>query len=77
MVLLCVVIIGCLFARTIWEQPQLPLPHWQILAVLSILNSLLAVVAFLVKPGGGVMVTNMPNTFMENYQNVRVIDPQG
>jgi len=55
--LLCIVIVGYLFTRTIWDQPQLPIPHWQMLAVLTILNALLAVVAFLVNPGAGITGT--------------------
>jgi hypothetical protein len=52
--ILCIVIVGYLFVRTIWELPGLPIPHWQVLAAATILNALLTIIAFLVKPGGGV-----------------------
>jgi hypothetical protein len=52
--ILCVVIVAYLFVRAIWELPGLPVPHWQVLAAATILNALLTIIAFLVKPGGGV-----------------------
>lgn len=49
--ILCIGIAGYLFSRTIWRNPRLPIPHWQLLTVVCTLTALLTLVAFLVKPG--------------------------
>jgi len=52
--IVCLAILGYLFARTIWSPGRrLPLPHWQLLTVLCSINLLLAALMFLVKPLGG------------------------
>lgn len=51
--ILCLAIVGYLFARTIWENPKLPLPHWQLLAVATGLNAVLVLIAFIAKPSAG------------------------
>jgi hypothetical protein len=52
--MVCMAILGYLFARTIWSpRHRLPLPHWQLLTVLCSINLLLTALMFLVRPLGG------------------------
>lgn len=60
----CLLIFGYLFWRTVLSrQVRLPLPHWQLLTVLTSLNLLLTLLAFLVKPGGGTSVAGLSFTW--------------
>lgn len=52
--IVCLAIACYLFARTFWpRERRLPLPHWQLLTVLTSINLLLTALMFLVKPLGG------------------------
>ena len=56
----CLVIVGYVFLRTMSSRGlRLPLPHWQLVTVLTGLNLLLVLIAFLVKPGGGSTVSGL------------------
>ncbi|MHB8319943.1 MAG: hypothetical protein ACYDEP_12070 [Acidimicrobiales bacterium] len=57
--LLCIAIIGFLFIRTFFANGiQLPIPHWQLLAVATTINGILVLMAFLIKPSGTSAVSN-------------------
>jgi hypothetical protein len=48
---LCLLIVIYLFVRTFLVRgARLPLPHWQLMASMTVVNALLLVLAFLVKP---------------------------
>jgi hypothetical protein len=50
----CVVVLLYLFFRTMAPPSlRLPLPHWQLLTLLTGVNLLLTALTFLVRPGGG------------------------
>ena len=54
--IMCILIVAYLFARTLLPRgTRFPLPHWQVLTVLTVVNGLLVLLAFLVKPGGSVI----------------------
>ena len=56
----CLVIVGYVFLRTMSSRGlRLPLPHWQLVTVLTGLNLLLVLIAFLVRPGGGSTVSGL------------------
>ncbi|HEV2634585.1 MAG TPA: zinc ribbon domain-containing protein [Actinocrinis sp.] len=57
----CLLVAGYLFARTMIRRPtrRMPLPHWQLLAVMCGLNMLLTLMAFLIKPGDGATVAGV------------------
>ncbi len=51
--LVTILLASYLFARTMLQRPPpLPLPHWQLLCVVTSLNGLLVLLAFFVKPPG-------------------------
>ncbi len=50
----CILIILYLFIRTMTPRGlRLPMPHWQVLTILTALQALLTVLAFFLKPGAG------------------------
>jgi hypothetical protein len=54
----CVIVLLYLFFRTMAPRSfRLPLPHWQLLTVLTAINLLLTALTFLARPGGGLSST--------------------
>jgi len=54
--ILCILVVGYLFARTLLPRgARLALPHWQVLTVVTAINGILVLLAFLVKPGANLL----------------------